>query len=235
VSTGTHDPCVVRIRVRHTDVPAATAAFGTEPAESHDTGRDGDARTLVFHDVHPDRPLAELAARRLPFDGEHASGLAYPGRRFTSLHGELRAVDQPYSVVSVPIDLDTLAVDPEALAALRAYRLLADRVRAAFSRPQPLAIAVSALDLREIGDRRPWHRLLGTLRIAGVDFHVEAIAVEPSRAARHGQQPVAGKRRAAFARAAEGLCTEDAFSEIRLPTSDGREHDYVIFIYPYGC
>jgi hypothetical protein len=232
MSTGTDDPCVVRIRVRGTDVPAATAAFGMEPAESHDTGRDGLARTLVFLDVHPDRPLGELTVRRLVFDGEHSAGSAYPGRLFASQGGEFRAVDQLDSVVSVPIDVDTLRVDPDALQALRAYRQLADRVRAAFARPQPLAIAVSALDLREIGDREPWHRLLGTLRIAGVDFHVEAIAVEHSRAARHGQQPVAADSRTDFASAAEGLHTEDGFSEIRLPTSDGREHDYVIFIYP---
>jgi hypothetical protein len=233
MSTGTDDPCVVCIRVRPTDVPAATAAFGTEAAESHAAGRDGGACTLVFHEVHPDRPLAELAARRLAFDGEHSAGLSYPGRLFASLHGELRTVDQPYSVVSVPIDLDTLTVDPDALDAIRAYKELADRVRGAFGRPQPLVIAVSALDLAEIGDREPWHHLLGTLRIAGVDFHVEAIAVERSAPARHGRQPVAANLHATFASAEEGLRTEDGFSEIWLPGSDGREHAYVIFIYPY--
>jgi hypothetical protein len=46
--------CVVRIRIRRTDVPAATAAFGTEPAESHDTGLDAVACTFVFRDVHAD-------------------------------------------------------------------------------------------------------------------------------------------------------------------------------------
>jgi hypothetical protein len=233
MSTGTDDPCVVTIRVRRTDVAAATAAFGREPAESHDTGRDGGARTLVFHEVHPDRPLAELTARRLVFDGEHSSGLTYPGRLFASQHGEFRAVDQPYSVISVPIDLDTLTVDPDALSAIRAYKHLADQVRGAFGRPQPLEIAVSALDLREIGDRKPWHRLLGTLRIAGVDFHVEGIAVERSATAGHCQQPVAADLRTAFVSTAAGLRAEDSFSAIRLPGSDGREHDYVIFIYPY--
>jgi hypothetical protein len=101
----------------------------------------------------------------------------------------------------------------------------------ACGRPQPLEIAVSALGLREIGDHRPWHRLLGTLRIAGVAFHVDAIAVE--RSARHGQRAMAAGQQTAFPTAAAGLGTEDGFSEIRLPGSDGREHDYVIFIYPY--
>ena len=64
----------MRIRVRRTDVPAATAAFGMEPAESRDTGTDGLARTQVFRDVHPDRSLAEFSARHLVFDGEHSSG-----------------------------------------------------------------------------------------------------------------------------------------------------------------
>jgi hypothetical protein len=230
LSTDTFDPCVVRIRVRRFDAPAAVSAFGTEPAEAH-AGLDDRTRALVFRDVAPDLPLAELTARRVVFDGEHSAGLTYPGRLFASQHGEFKAVDRPYSVVSVPIDLDTLTVDPDALGALRAYRDLADRVRLVLGRPQPLEIAVSALGLREIGDHRPWHRLLGTLRIAGVAFHVDAIAVE--RSARHGQRAMAADQQTAFATAAAGLGTEDGFSEIRLPGSDGRDHHYVLFIYPY--
>jgi hypothetical protein len=223
--------CTVRIRVLHFDQPAAIAAFGTEPTESHDAGLDGRVRTLVFAGADTDRPLIELAARRIVFDGEHSAGLDYPGRLFASQHGELRTVDQPYSVVSAPIDLETLEVDPAALDSIRAYKILADRVWLILEHRQPLDIAVSALQLKEVGEIEPWHRLLGTLRIASVAFHVDAIAVECT--ARHGQQPVGADLQASFAAASEGLRTEDGFSEITLATSDGRRHDYVILIHPY--
>jgi hypothetical protein len=219
LTTTTRDTCTVRIRVRHTDQPAVIAAFGTEPTESHDAGLDGRVRTLVFAGADPERPLIELAAHRILFNGDHSAGPDYPGRLFASQHGELRTVDQPYSVVSAPIDLETLEVDPAALDSIRAYKHLADRVQLILEHLQPLDIAVSALQLKEVGDIEPWHRLLGTVRIAGVAFHVDAMAA--------GLQ-------ASITSTLEDLRTEDRFSEITLAASDGERRAYVILIYPYN-
>ena len=232
-SSSTTDTCTVRIRVRTADQPAAIAAFGTEPTESRDAGLDGRIRTLVFAGADHDRPLIELAARRIAFDGKHSAGLAYPGRLFASQHGELRTADQPYSVVSVPIDLDTLEVDPAALDAIRAYKLLAERVRRILEHQQPLELPASALQLTEVGELEPWHRLLGTVVIAGVPFHVNAVAVESSPLTLQGQQAVAPDLQASFARAWDGLHSEGGFSHVTLAASDGQRHHYVIFIYPY--
>jgi hypothetical protein len=103
------------------------------------------------------------------------------------------------------------------------------RPRPEVAAPTTLDIPLSALHLEEVGRLEPWHRLLGTLSIAGLPFVVHATAVE---LARGGQQPVAAGLRADFASLVAALRTEEAFGEITRIGSDGREHLYVFLIFP---
>jgi hypothetical protein len=122
---------------------------------------------------------------------------------------------------------------PDAAGTASHRRHPAGREQRAGQHRQPLDIPASALQLREVGEIEPWHRLIGTLRIAGVPFHVDAVAIESAPLARQGLQAVGADLQASFARACDGLHTEGGFAEVALPTSDGRQHYYVIFIVPY--
>jgi hypothetical protein len=123
------DTCSVILRIWHEDSLAVARAFREEPdaTESLDDDDSGLLRLLVYEETVPD-PLRQLAEQRVAFDGRCSNRFHAPGQLFASLDGEFRAIDHPYGVVTVPTDLETLSVDQEALAALRAYRELADRV-----------------------------------------------------------------------------------------------------------
>jgi hypothetical protein len=123
------DTCSIILRIWHEDTLAVTRAFREEPDATQNIDDDdlGLLRLLVYEETVPD-PLRELVEQRLAFDGRCSNRFHSPGRLFASLDGEFRAIDHPYCVVTVPIDLKTRTVDPEALEALRAYRELADRV-----------------------------------------------------------------------------------------------------------
>jgi hypothetical protein len=99
--------------------------------------------------------------------------------------------------------------------------------------PTPLDIPLSALHLHEIGELQPWHRLLGTLQIAGLPFHVDAIAVQHFPFTRRAPQAAALDLRDYFATVVEALRTDEPFGELRLRGSDGRQHTYVLLIHPY--
>jgi hypothetical protein len=102
--------------------------------------------------------------------------------------------------------------------------------------PTQLDIPLAALDLEEIGELEPWHRLLGTFRIAGLRFHVDAIAVEHSPLARRAPRPAAADLHDYFATVVEALRTDEPLGELTLRGSDGRQHAYVLLIHPYeGC
>jgi hypothetical protein len=123
------DTCSVILRIWHEDTLVVTRAFreepdATEPLEDDDSDL---LRLLVYEETVPDH-LRQLVEQRIAFDGRCSNRFHLPGQLFASLDGEFRAIDHPYCVVTVPIDLETLTVDQEALAALRAYRELADRV-----------------------------------------------------------------------------------------------------------
>jgi hypothetical protein len=120
---------------------AAIEAFGVEPAECRDlTDRPRPRRLLVFEEIVPHDALAELARQGISFDGSHGDGADYPGRLFAAHGGELAAVDQPFGVLSVPIALDTLRVDDEALAGLAAYKRLKARVEKDLRREPPATL-----------------------------------------------------------------------------------------------
>ena len=123
------DTCSVILRILHEDFAAVTRAFREEP-DATETLEDDDSgllRLLVYEETTPD-PLSRLSEQRVAFDGRCSNRFHSPGRLFASLDGQFRAIDHPYCVVTVPIDLETLTVDQDALAALRAYRELAARV-----------------------------------------------------------------------------------------------------------
>jgi hypothetical protein len=225
------DTCRVRIRIHPMDEPAVVDAFGTEPTERHDLD-DGTGCILVFDYVEPDQPLAELARRRITFEGRHRDGIHYPGRLFASQSGELQAIGQPFDVISVPIDLETLRVDDQALNRLRSYKSLSTRVQEELDHRLPVEIAIGRLKLEEVGDVEPWHRMLGSLSIAGVYFHIDATAVERSPAEGGVQEAVASDLRRSFALAAEGLSTDTGFQTLKLTDTNGQAHEYVVFIYP---
>jgi hypothetical protein len=123
------DTCSVILRIWHEDTVAVTQAFGEEPdaTEIVDDDDSGLLRLLVYEETVPD-PLSQLVAKRVAFDGRSSNRFHSPGQLFASLDGELRAIDHPYCIVTIPIDIATLAIDRNALAAVHAFRELAARV-----------------------------------------------------------------------------------------------------------
>lgn len=123
------DTCSVILRIFHKDSAAVTRAFRAEPDTTETLEDDGSGllRLLVYEETTPD-PLSQLIEERVAFDGRCSNRFHSPGQLFASLDGEFRAIDHPYCVVTVPIDLATMSIDQDALAALRAYRELAARV-----------------------------------------------------------------------------------------------------------
>ncbi|HXO41985.1 MAG TPA: hypothetical protein VN999_11075, partial [Thermoanaerobaculia bacterium] len=155
----------------------------------------------------------------------------YPRQLFASMGGEYGcSLEHASGTLAVPVDLDTLEVDQEALDDLREYKLLSQRVQQDFDREPPLELAPAAFRFEEVGDRKPWHRLRGSISIAGVPFHVEAIAVEPSVAAGDAQEAVAGDLRPSYEAATFG--SGAGFHTLDLTTANGRNRPYVLFIYP---
>jgi hypothetical protein len=228
------DTCNLTIRIQPFREAAVIDAFGVEPAARDDVPDSPHPLcVLCFDDVQPDRPLGELARQGITFDGSHGDGANYPGRFFAAHGGELAAVDKPFSVVSVPIDLDTLRVDDAALRALRAYKRLRARAQEDFDHQPLLDLPLAALHLEEVGDEEPWHRLLGSISISGHRFHVEAVAVEDAPDEHLAQGALAGDLIHSFALVSEGFSTDCGFQALRLEGSDGREHDYALFIYPH--
>jgi hypothetical protein len=228
------DTCNLTIRIHPAHQAAVVDAFGVEPAARHDLpDRPRPLCVLVFDDVQPDRPLHELACQGIPFDGSHGDGANYPGRLFAAHGGELAAVDQPFAVVSVPIDVDTLRVDEAALRALRAYQRFRARAQEDFDHQPLFDVPLAALHLEEVGDPVPWHRLLGSISVAGYLFHVEAVAVEDDPLEHLAQGALAKDLVSSFALVAEGFSTDGGFQTLKLHGSDGQEHDYALFIYPY--
>jgi hypothetical protein len=185
------DTCNLTISIHPHQQAAVVAAFAVEPAEVHDLAdRPCPRRVLVFDGVEPHRPLAELARQGLTFEGSHADSAVYPGQRFAAHAGELAAIDEPFGVVSVPIDPVTQRVDDHALARLSAYQRLIARVGEDFARQASLDVPLAAFQLEEAGgEEAPWQRLLGSIRLAGVHCHVEAIAVEDACDTAHFPYP----------------------------------------------
>jgi hypothetical protein len=135
------DTCSLTIRVRRDDAAAVVNAFGARPDEIDDLLPT--MQLLIFDETEPDEPLAHLVQRKVTFDGSFSNGFTYPGQRFASIGGVFCAVDCPYEVLSVPIDLATLTVDAEALATLRAYRELQARVDEHFEAELPCQLSSS--------------------------------------------------------------------------------------------
>ena len=127
------DTCSVILRIFHKDSAAVTRAFRAEPdrTETLEDDSSGLLRLLVYEETTPD-PLSQLIEERVAFDGRCSNRFHSPGQLFASLDGEFRAIDHPYCVVTVPIDLATMSIDQGVLAALRAYRELAARVHTHF-------------------------------------------------------------------------------------------------------
>jgi hypothetical protein len=228
------DTCNLTIRIQPFREAAVIDAFGVEPAARDDVPDSPHPLcVLVFDDVQPDRPLGELARQGIPFDGSHGDGANYPGRFFAAHGGELAAVDKPFSVVSVPIDLDILRVDEAALRALRAYKRLRARAQEEFDHQPLLDVPLAALHLDEVGDPVPWHRLLGSISVGGHRFHVEAVAVADDSDGHRTQDALAENLVRSFALVSEGFSTDGGFQALRLRGGDGQEHDYALFIYPH--
>src|SRR5262249_53260354 len=138
------DTCNVTLRVHPCHEAALVAAFGVEPAERHDLAhRSRPLAVFVFEDVEPDPALRELARQGLTFDGSHDDGATYPGRRFVAHRGELGTADEPFGVVSVPVDPRTLALDELALQRLRAYQHLKRSVDLDLDQERPIGLALS--------------------------------------------------------------------------------------------
>jgi hypothetical protein len=226
------DSCSIHIRVHRADEEAVRSAFRIEPSERRNvvTGA-GDVCELVFEGAEISWPSQQLIQQQITFDGRHSAGRHYSGQFFASQGGEHCFVDHTSDIISAPIDLDTLQVQPDALQRIREYKLLSQRVQQEFDREPPLELAPAAFHLEEDGDRKPWHRLRGSISIAGVPFHVEAIAVEPSAAEDGPQEAVAGDLRPSY----EGATFRSGagFHTVDLPTASGPDRPYVLFIYPY--
>jgi hypothetical protein len=229
------DTCNLTMRIHPSHQAAVVDAFGVEPAECHQlVDRPRPLCVLVFDDVQPDRALGELARQGMTFDGSHGDGANYPGRLFAAHGGELAAVEQPFSVVSVPIDVDTLRVDEAALRGLRAYKRLHALTEEDFDREPPLDVQLAALHLEEAGNSEPWHRLRGSISLAGRRFHVEAVAVQDDLSDEHlAQEPLADDLVHRFALVSQGFSADTGFQTLRLPASDGQHHDYALFIHPH--
>ncbi len=227
------DSCNLTIRIRPTDQAAVVEAFGVEPAERHDLP-DRPLCTLVFDDIQPHDPLADLARQGITFDGSHGDCATRPGRRFASLGGQLEAIDQPFGVVSVPVDLDSLAVDEPIFSCLRAYKSVLEQVREDFAQLPPIELPLAAFQqLEEVGDQEPWHRLLGGLSIGSVRFHVEAIAVQHNTNELLPQEAIAFGHARYLALISEAFGTDEGFQTVRLTASDGQDREYALFIYPH--
>ena len=229
----TDDTRTLRIRVHRADEEFVRSAFGIEPSERHDvvTGA-GDVRMLVFEAAETDLALQILIRHQITYDGLHEATLRYPRQHFASMGGEYRcSLEHASGILSVPVDPETLEVDQDALDNLREYKLLSQRVQLDFDREPPLELAPAAFRFEEVGDRKPWHRLRGSISIAGVPFHVEAIAVESSEATDGFQEAVAGELRPSFEGAA--FRSGAGFHTLDLTTANGRNRPYVLFIYPY--
>ncbi len=226
------DTCNLTIRLHASHHAAAVAAFGAEPSGRYDLP-DGRLCVLLFDGVRPHAALDELARQRITFDGSHNDGAAYPGRFFAAHRGDLAAVARPFCKLTVPIDLDSLAVDEAALCGLRAYQRLSDEAQEAFYPPSPLDVPLAACHLEEVGDEEPWHRLLGSLSLAGLRCHVEAIAVQYMPINDPVQEAAACDLASAFRLVADGFGTDRGFQTLSLQASDGQDHDYAVFVYPY--
>jgi len=226
------DTCNLTIRIHPCHHAAAVAAFGTEPSGRYDLPG-GRLCFLVFYGVRPHAALDELARQRITFDGSHDDGADYPGRLFAAHHGDLAAVTRPFRKLTVPIDLDSLAVDEAALCSLRAYQRLSARAQEDFYPPEPFDIPLAACHLEEVGDEEPWHRLLGSLSLAGLHCHVEAIAMQHEPNDDLTQEAAAADLVSGFRLVAEGFGTDSGFQTLRLPASDGTDHDYAVFVYPF--
>jgi len=227
------DTCNLTIRIRPTDQATVVAAFGVEPAERHDVP-DRPLCTLVFDDIQPHGPLADLARQGITFEGSHGDGATHPGRRFAALGGQLAAIDQPFGLVSVPVDLDSFAVDEPIFSRLRAYKSLLEQVREDFDQVPPIELPLAAFQqLEEVGDREPRHRMLGSLSIGGVPFHVEAIAVQHLTNEVLPQEAIAFGLFRYLALVSEAFATNQGFQTLRLKGSDGQDREYALFIYPH--
>ncbi|HVR06703.1 MAG TPA: hypothetical protein VMW75_01535 [Thermoanaerobaculia bacterium] len=226
------DTCYLTIRIPPSHQAAVVEAFGVEPAERHDFD-DRRLCVLGFDHVEPHGPLGALARQGITFDGSHGDSAVYPGRLFAAQGGELAAIDQPFGVVSVPIDLDSLAVDELAFSGLRAYQRLRARAQEDFDNQPPLDVPLPACRLEEVGDEEPWHRLLGLISIGGLRCHVEAVALQYPPHEHYSQEALAGDRVRPFALLSEAFATGSGFQTLRHQGSDGQDHHYAIFIYPY--
>jgi hypothetical protein len=228
------DTCDLTIYILPHQQPIVVAAFGVEPAELHDLADGPRPRLLlVFDDVEPHRTLEHLARQGLTFEGSHGDGADYPGRQFAAHGKELATVDKPFGVLSVPIDPNTQRVDEAALAGLAAYQRVIARVREDFRREPPLDVSLSALRLDEAGpEEAPWQRLLGSIRLAGVHCHLEAIAVEQPSDQRT-QRALATDLARPLDLVAEAFDSQNGFQTRTLWGSDGHEHDYVLLVHPY--
>ncbi len=226
------DTCNLTLRIHSVHQPAAIAAFGTEPAERHDLP--DRLCVLVFDDIEPHVPLDDLARQHITFDGSHDDGTSYSGRLFAAEGGELAAIDQPFGVVSVPVDLDSLAVDEAALSDLRAYQRLRARTQQDFDHQPPLEIPLTACHLKEAGDpQQPWHRLLGAISIGGLHCQVEAVAVRSTQDERRTQEAVGIDSILSLTLVSTAFGAGRGFQTLRLKGSDGQDRDYALFIYPH--
>jgi hypothetical protein len=99
---------------------------------------------------------------------------------------------------------------------------------------QTLDTPLAALRLEEAGgEQDPWQRLLGSIRLAGVDCHVEAIAVRHLPDDFVCQQAIAGDLARALNLVADAFDSQGGFRTLKLKGSDGQDHDYVLVVHPY--
>ena len=176
----TADTCTIRIRVHRADEEFARSAFGIEPSERHDvvTGA-GDVRMLVFAATRTDLAFQTFTWHQITYDGLQEATRRYPRQLFASMGGEYGcSLEHASGTLAVPVDLDTLEVNQDALDDLREYKLLSQRVQQGFDREPPLELAPATFRFEEVGDRKPWHRLRGSISIAGVSV-VAAVIRQP--------------------------------------------------------
>jgi len=228
------DTCSLHIRVHPSHQTAVVAAFGVEPAHRCELSDLPHPFCVLFFDnVEAGRPLAALASQGIAFDGSHSACPAHPGRRFAAFGGELAAVGRAVAGANAPDDRDT--PDQPNPHRLRRYRRLQARVRQALDRePEPPLhdIPIDALQLEEVGELEPWDRQLGSISIGGARFHVEAVAVHEANELRT-QEALAPELTHSFALLAAAFGTDSGFQTCQLEGSDGRDHDYALFIYPH--